>query len=266
MIKRGIKVKRASFLMNINVSTIYYKAVNKNNKDKEIYMIIQQIAYKFSFYGYRRIYIVLRQMGYIINHKKVYRIYRELNLQRVKKSKAKNNIISFNNDKFLSIASKPNDIWSIDFAFDRITNGRMVKIMAIIDINSRFCIGIEIGFSLTAEEVINKLEECFSLYGKPKIIRTDRGSEFRSREFEKFLARNRIKHEFINKGSPWENGNIESFIGKFREECLNLHEFDNLKEMREIIGNYRNFYNFRRPHSSLEGKTPYKYYKNVANS
>ena len=101
MIKQGIKVKRASFLMNIKVSTIYYKAVNKNNKDKEIYMIIQQIAYKFSFYGYRRIYIILRQMGYIINHKKVYRIYRELNLQRIKKSKQKNKIIFSNNAFFL---------------------------------------------------------------------------------------------------------------------------------------------------------------------
>jgi len=264
MIKKGVKVKRASFLMGIKISTIYYKSVSsKHKKDKALYIAICQIAYKFSFYGYRRIYLVLRQMGFIVNHKKVYRIYRELNLQKTKKTRQKNKIIS--KSPSLSEANKPNEIWSIDFAFDRIASGKLVKIMPIIDICSRFCIGTTAEFSITGEDVVDVIEKCFEIYGKPKIIRTDRGSEFRSREFEKFLERSRVKHEFINKGSPWENGIIESFIGKLREECLNMHEFSNLEEMKEIIEGYRRFYNFKRPHSGLGGKTPYECYKNFCN-
>ena len=126
--------------------------------------------------------------------------------------------------------------------------------MPICDIFSRFCIGIKIDNSICANSVIEILESYFLKYNKPEIIRTDNGPEFRSRKFRMFLERNRIKQEFIPKGSPWENGNIESFIGKLREECLNMHEFSNINEAREIIENYRNFYNNKRPHSYLGGK------------
>ncbi len=257
MINYKIKSKTVAEFLNISISSIYYQSKKKNN-DTLFYSLIKQIANSFPFYGYRRIYRVLRNKGYKINHKKVYRIYKELNLQKVKFKKYKNFSISSRNS--LTEAKYSNHVWTIDFAFDEIENGKKIKIMPICDIFSRFCIGIKIDNSICANSIVEFLESYFLKYNKPEIIRTDNGPEFRSRKFRMFLERNRIKQEFIPKGSPWENGNIESFIGKLREECLNMHEFSSINEAREIIENYRNFYNNQRPHSSLGGEFPYECY------
>jgi transposase InsO family protein len=110
--------------------------------------------------------------------------------------------------------------------------------------------------------VIDVLEDCFKRYATPRIIRTDQGPEFRSKLFEKFVQQHRIKHEFTEKGSPWQNGNLESFAGKLRDECLNRNIFNTLATAKEVIEKYRNFYNNHRPHSSLHNKVPYEVYLN----
>jgi putative transposase len=261
MIKSGVSSKTVSEFLNISVSSIYYQPKNKD-EDKIFYSLIKQIANSFPFYGYRRIHRTLRSSGYQINHKRVYRIYKELNLQKVKFKKKKKIVISNNNS--ITIPKYPNHIWSIDFAFDEIENGKRIKIMPVYDIFSRFCISIKADYSICAESMIKTLEKCFSQYGKPEIIRTDNGPEFRSKKFTSFLAKNRVKQEFIAKGSPWENGNIESFIGKLREECLNMHVFNDINIANETIGKFRHFYNTSRPHSSIGGRYPYEYYFKIA--
>jgi len=257
MIEKGIKYNTVADFLNMSVSAIYYKPKKKYNNEI-FYSLIKQIAISFPFYGYRRIHRELQNKGYKINHKRVYRIYKELNLQKIKFKQRKKVIIS--SISSLTEPKFPNHIWSIDFAFDEIDNGKRIKIMPIYDIFSRFCISIKADYSICAASMIKTLEKCFSQYGKPEIIRTDNGPEFRSKKFISFLARNRIKQEFISKGSPWENGNIESFIGKLRDECLNMYVFSNIYEANAIIGKFRDFYNTKRPHSSIGGKYPYECY------
>ncbi len=133
--------------------------------------------------------------------------------------------------------------------------------MPIEDLYSRFVLAIEVSFSITAHIVISVLKECFRAYGIPKILRTDQGAEFRGKIFERFVQQHGIRHEFTAKGSPWQNGDLESFNGKFRDECLSRNLFEDLAETRQMIEKHRIFYNTERPHSGLNGKTPAEVYR-----
>lgn len=136
----------------------------------------------------------------------------------------------------------------------------MFKCMPVQDIFSRYVLDIEVQFSITSANVISVLEGCFDRFGIPRVIRTDQGPEFRSRTFDKFIKQYGIRHEFTDKGSPWQNGNLESFNGKFRDECLSRNIFENLTQAREVIKKHLSFYNTNRPHSMLCGKTPVEVY------
>lgn len=127
--------------------------------------------------------------------------------------------------------------------------------MTIEDLFSRFSVGIDGQLSIPANRIIKVLEDCIQIYGIPRIIRTDQGPEFRSLTLQKFLQKHGIHHEFTEKGSPWQNGDLESFNGKFRDECLNRSLFENPVQTKEVIEKYRIFYNTERPHSSLDDKT-----------
>lgn len=116
--------------------------------------------------------------------------------------------------------------------------------------------GIEVSFSITAKTVIEVIERCFMVYVMPKVIRTDQGPEFRSLIFEKFVKKHGIRHEFTEKGSPWQNGTLESFNGKFREKCLSRHLSESQQHTKEVVEKYRKFYNTERPHSSLCNQSP----------
>ena len=257
LIKRGIKVKEVSHITDIPVSSIYYKPSNKDIEDEKLLSCIQEIAFKHTFYGYRRIHLALKQQGLTVNHKKVYRLYRALNLQRCRAKKNRKTIIP---SSTLTEPQYRNHVWAIDFLFDTLIDGRLIKLMPVEDLFSRFSLGIDVHFSISSRRTIEFLEECFRKYGKPDIIRTDQGSEFRSNVFRRFLESNRIRHEFIEKASPWQNGNLESLIGKLRDECLNRRVFDSLQTAQEVVERYRMFYNNERPHSGLNNKTPYEEY------
>jgi putative transposase len=187
--------------------------------------MIQEIAFKYTFYGYRRIHLAMHRQGIRINHKKVYRIYKSLDLQRQKPRKNKR--VSMPRTP-LTEPRYPNHIWAVDFLFDSLASGRLIKFITIEDIFSRFCPGIDVHFSIPARIAVEVLEKCIGLFGIPGIIRTDQGTEFRSLTFQKFLQKQGIRHEFIEKASPWQNGNLESFNGKFRDECLNRNIFEDI--------------------------------------
>ncbi len=257
MINEGLKVRQVSSLLEIPRTTIYYQS-SKGGHDDELAHLIEGIAFKHTFYGYRRIHLALRKQGREINHKKVYRIYRGLNLQRKRPRKKKKTLQI---QLPLTEPGYPNHVWAVDFLFDSIKDGRLIKLMPVEDLFSRFSPGIDIQFSIPSERVVEFLEECFRICGKPEVIRTDQGPEFRGKAFERFLERQRIRHEFTEKGSPWQNGDVESFIGKLRDECLNRNLFKSLDQAKEVVKGYRKFYNIERPHSSLNGKVPYEEYK-----
>lgn len=253
MIQAGITARRTGDILELPVSTLYYRS-SKAEQDEALASMVREIAFKYTFYGYRRIHVVINKAGTIANHKKVYRIYKSLNLQRLKPRK---------NKKLTAAVQLPlaeplhcNHVWAVDFVFDAFTNGRRIKFMTVEDLFSRFSTGIDSQFSIPAKRVVEVLEDCLRLYGVPRIIRTDQGPEFRSLTFQKFLQKHGIRHEFTEKGSPWQNGGLESFNGKFRDECLNRNLFESPLQTKEVIQKYRIFYNTERPHSSLDNKTP----------
>lgn len=252
MIQLGISARKAGDILEIPVSTLYYQSA-KADKDKVLAEMIKEIAFKYTFYGYRRIHLAINRRGIDANPKKVYRIYKCLNLQRYRPRKNKKKIIV---KMPLTEPLFCNHVWAVDFLFDALTNGRRIKIMTVEDLFSRLSPGIDVRFSIPAKAVIGVLEECIQVYGIPRIIRTDQGPEFRSLTFQKFIQKYGIRHEFTEKGSPWQNGNLESFNGKLRDECLGRNIFDNPLQAKEVIQKHRIFYNTERPHSSLNGKTP----------
>ena len=252
MIQLGITVRKAGDILQIPVSTLYYRS-SKAERDNALAAIIREIAFKHTFYGYRRIHISINRRGIPANRKRVYRIYKSLCLQRQRPRRNKKLIAV---QMPLTESLYCNHVWAVDFLFDALTDGRRIKIMTVEDLFSRFSLGIDCRFSIPAKIVVEILEDCIRLYGIPGIIRIDQGPEFRSLTFQKFIQKYGIRHEFTEKGCPWQNGNLESFNGKLRDECLSRNLFENPKQAKEVIQKHRIFYNTERPHSSLNDRTP----------
>lgn len=258
---KGVKAKRVFEFIGIASSTYYYKSVAPEEKDKDLLLKIKQLAFKFSFYGYRRIYRCLRNEGIKINHKKVYRIYKSLNLQKTKKKRKKfvSEPCSF------TVADKKNMVWATDFVQDRLSPGRSFRIIAVEDIYSRMVVGCRVNLSINSSDVVEVLNQAVETYGKPRYLRSDNGPEYISRTLATYLEKERISHERIEKGKPVQNGHAESFIGRLREECLNMHVFKNIADAQKIIGSYIRWYNNERLHSSLGYKTPAEVFGTTAN-
>ncbi len=158
----------------------------------------------------------------------------------------------------------PNAVWVTGFIHDSLTNNRVLRILIIQDAYTKKVVGYRIGRSITAEEVADTLKEAILVYGIPHILHSDNGPEFEFKLLSSFLNTNRITCEFIEKGKPYQNDIAESFMDKFRDECLNLNMFKNIEEAKEVIENYINSYNKERPHSILNYKTPIEFERSLA--
>lgn len=206
-------------------------------------------------FGYRRVHIMLKREGYKVNHKKVQRIYREEGLSlRSKRTKRRSSM----RRKEQVYANRVNEVWSMDFVSDRLNNGRRFRALTIVDDFSRECPHIEVASSLTGQRVAEVLSR---LRHKPSIIRIDNGPEFISKALDIWAYNNGVRLLFIRPGKPTENGFIESFNGKLREECLSVNYFSNMQEAKDIVERWRRDYNEVRPHSSLKAMTPSEYAK-----
>lgn len=191
-----------------------------------------------------------------MNHKRVERIWRTEGL-RVPKKQTKRNRLWLNDGSCIRLRpERKNHVWSYDFVTARTADGRAFRMLNIIDEYTRECLAITINRRLTSEDVINQLFNLFIFRGIPEHIRSDNGPEFTAKAIRKWLNRLDIKTLFIEPGSPWENGYIESFNGKLRDELLNLEIFTTLAEARVLITDWRRQYNQVRPHSSLGYRPP----------
>jgi len=249
---------RSCRLVKLDVSTYRYKSVKKN--DSELRDKIIFLAHKHRKYGYRRIFETLKNSEEIYNHKRVYRIYREENLA-VRRKKRKPRIKRMST---LILGSLPDEIWTMDFVSDSLTNGRKIRTFNILDIVTRESLSIEVDFSLPARRVIRVLDRLLETRGIPKSIRIDNGTEFTSKIFIEWAKKNNIELVYIQPGKPTQNCFIESFNGKFRDECLNENLFFSLNHAKELIENWRVYYNTERIHSSLNYMTPETYAKQYA--
>jgi putative transposase len=233
-------------------NTWTYKPRPKRD-DSALRQAIIEIAQKRRRFGHQRIYTILRRGGWKDNIKRVRRIYREEGLSlRLKRRKKMASIARVP----MPAATGPNQTWSMDFVHDRLVSERAFKCLTIVDEYTRESLAIEVDAGISGERVTRVLERIIELRGKPGSIRSDNGPEFAGNTMDAWAYRLGLKLDFIQPGRPTQNAYIESFNGRFREECLNENQFRSLIEAQVVIKAWRKDYNDERPHGSLNGLTP----------
>jgi transposase InsO family protein len=217
---------------------------------------IVQLATQYGRYGYRRITAMLWQEGWQVNHKRVERIWRKEGL-KVPQKQPKRKRLWLDESSCVRLRPRYRDhVWSYDFVMTRTHDGRAVKMLTLIDEYSRECLAIKVARKLTSQDVLEKLADLFITRGLPEHIRSDNGPEFAARAVRNWLKRLGVQTLFIEPGSPRENGYIESFNGKLRDELLNGEIFMTLLEAQVLTEQWRKEYNEVRPHSSLGYRPP----------
>ena len=217
---------------------------------------IIELAKQYGRYGYRMITGMLRWEGWRVNHKRVERIWRREGL-KVPQKQPKRRRLWLNDGSCVRLRPRyKNHVWSYDFVMDRTHNGLPIRMLNIIDEFTRECLAIEVDRKLNSANVIEVLSRLFVERGTPQYLRSDNGPEFIARRVRFWLKRQGVDTLFIEPGSPWENGYIESFNGKLRNELLNREIFDTLYESQVLIERWRIEYNTIRPHSSLGYRPP----------
>ena len=226
--------------------------------DDEPFLVsrIIELAERFGRYGYRRMTGLLREEGWKVNHKRVERLWRREGL-KVPKKQPKRGRLWLNDGSCVRLRTQyKNHVWSYDFMTARTANGRAFRILNIMDEYSRECLGMLVARHITADDVIEVLSALFIMVGIPEHLRSDNGPELTAKALRQWLSNLGVNTLFIEPGSPWENGYIESFNGKFRDELLNREIFTTLWEAKVLIEGWRREYNEIRPHSSLGYRPP----------
>ena len=214
------------------------------------------MASNFGRVGYRQVSGMLRNQGIRINHKRVERIWREEGLKLPAKQTKRRRIFLSDGNCIRLRANHSNHVWSYDFVDDRSMDGRKIRWLNIVDENDHVCLASVPRRSWRGNAVINTLSDIMLFRGVPEYIRSDNGSEFISKHLRKWLSDVGAITTYIEPGSPWENGFIESFNSRMRDEFLNGESFGNIHEAEVLTKRWVNYYNTVRPHSSLGGKTP----------
>ena len=211
-------------------------------------------------FGAERIHRLLVERDWRINEKRVHRLWKREHMQVPRKQHRKRRFPGGSENSCVRHRAENKDhVWSYDFLTDRTEDGRQLRLLAVIDEYTRECLAIEVGRSFTAHDVIGVLQYLFAVRGTPQHIRSDNGPEFVAKAVCRWLERADVKTLFVAKGSPWENGYVESFNGTLRDELLNREIFLSLEESRWVIDRWRLDYNHHRIHSSLDYQTPTAY-------
>lgn len=258
----GQSIRQGCELMKLNRSTYHYEKKEEGEENRKVRMRLRELAHQRPRFGSPRLHEMLKREGWLINHKRTERIYSEESLSIRRKGKKK---------RAAQIRIEPqaaqgiNEVWAMDFVHDKLWHNRCFRVLTVIDVFSKECLELKVELSISGEMVTNVMDRLIEYHGRPQVIRTDNGSEFMSRAVDAWAYKNGIKQDFINPGKPVENCYIESFNGKFRDECLNQHYFTSMIEAREIIEMWREDYNTVRPHQSLNNLTPQEFKQNLLN-
>ena len=248
--------RRACGLMGITRWTNRYRS--HRDPQEELKLRLQDLAASRVRYGYRRLTILLRREGRPVNAKRIYRLYVEAGLQLRTKKRAKR---AAHTRVPLPGPVRANQRWSMDFVSDRLADGRWFRILTIVDQYTRECLCAYADRSQTGASVVEQVDRLAGLRGAPESITTDNGGEFAGQAMDAWAHRVGVKLDFIQPGRPVQNGYIESFNGRLRDECLNGELFLNLADAREKLDCWRRDYNQQRPHSSLADRTPEEFAK-----
>lgn len=239
-------------MLLVDTSSYHYKSRRRGQADLELR--IKDICQTRIRFGYRRVHVLLRREGWMVNHKRTRRIYRELGLQLRNKTPKRRVKAKLREDR--QVATRPNETWAMDFVHDQLATGRKIRVLAIVDTYSRYVPVLDPRFSYRGEDVVRTLENVCKRTGYPKTIRVDLGSEFISRDLDLWAYTHGVTLDFSRPGKPTDNAFIEAFNGRFRVECLNAHWFLNLADAQEKMEDWRRYYNEERPHGAIGQKAP----------
>jgi len=244
--------RHACRLLGLARSTHRYRA-RRSERDGALRAKLKELAAKRMRFGYRRLTALLVREGLAVNHKRVYRLYREEGLaMRIRQRRR----IRWTGAVSSPVAARPNERWSIDFVSDCVSTGRVIRMLTVVDDCTRECPAIEVDSSLGGIRVRRVLDRIASERGLPEAIVLDNGPEFRGRALAAWSEERRVRLEFIQPGKPAQNAYAESFNGRLRDECLNANWFTSLSDARRKIESWRQDYNELRPHSSLNYLPP----------
>ena len=256
----GFQLSERSACKLVGLSRTAYRHETIPKADALLRTRLKCLATQYPRYGYLLLHNLLKVERLVINKKKTYRIYKEEKLQvRTKKRKKLQR-----NRVMMLVPNKVNERWSMDFVYDQLANGRRFRVLNIIDDYNREIVGQLTAISISGLQVTRFMDELAQTRSLPKQIVCDNGTEFTSQAMFFWAVEHHIKLAFIQPGKPTQNAFVESFNGKFRNECLNQHWFRTIEEAREIIEQYRRHYNHERPHSSLNYMTPVAFAKKTA--
>jgi putative transposase len=248
--------RRACGLVGITRWSNRYES--RRDPQEELRMRLKELAGSRTRYGYRRLTVMLRREGWKVNTKRVYRIYHEEQLQLRTAKRAKR---AAHARVPLPQPAWPNQRWSMDFVSDRFADGRWFRILTVVDQYTRECLCAHADRAQTGEKVVEQMKHLVDTRGVPESITTDNGGEFAGKAMETWAYENQVKLDLIRPGKPVENGYIESFNGRLRDECLNGEIFFGMADAREKLEHWRLDYNETRPHSSLDDRTPAEFAK-----
>src|SRR5690349_8976944 len=257
-----ISERRACRLVGLSRTVLHYEP-KLSAPNMQLGERIGEVAAERRRFGYRRIHALLRREGLHANHKRVYRLYRQAGLMVTRRRKRAR--VAVEREPLL-LPSRPNEVWSMDFVMDALSSGRRLKCLTVVDDFTKEALELVLDHSITGEYVTRALDQAVRFRGAPRAIRTDQGPEFTGRALDQWAYRNGVDLKLIQAGKPTQNAYIESFNGKFRDECLNEHWFATLAEARVLINEWRRDYNERRPHSALQYETPAEFAARARNA
>ena len=254
-----ISIRRACRALEVDRSTYHYKS--RRSGQAAIEQRIREICHVRVRYGYRRVHILLRREGWVINQKKTRRIYRELGLQLRNKTPKRRVKAKLRDDR--RPATRSNETWAMDFVHDQLATGHKLRVLTIVDIFSRFSPALEPRLTFRGTDVVATLDRVCNEVGFPVTIRVDQGSEFVSRDLDLWAYQRGVTLDFSRPGKPTDNAYIEAFNGRFRAECLNAHWFLSLADAQKKVEDWRRYYNEERPHGAIGNRPPILLQKHV---
>lgn len=249
--ERGYSQRRACGLAGIDPRVYRYRSARRD--DAAIRQRLRELATERRRFGYRRLHILLRREGIEINHKKLYRLYREERLTVRKRGGRKR---ALGTRAPMAIPQGVNQRWSLDFVSDALMDSRRFRILCVIDDFSRECLAAVVDNSISGVRVARELDRIAEQRGYPVLVVSDNGTELTSNAILEWQQERGVAWHYIAPGRPMQNGFVESFNGRLRDECLNEHLFASYGQARRIVDHWRHDYNAHRPHTSLKGLTP----------
>jgi len=247
-----ISERRACQLVGLSRTVLHYTS-KAQPENEHLQARLVELAGERRRFGYRRLHALVRREGVSVNHKRLYRLYSDAGLT-VRRRKKRHGVAV--ERQVLALPSGPNQVWSMDFVSDALASGRRIKVLTIVDDFSKESVDLAVDFGISGHYVTRVLDQAARFRGYPKAIRTDQGPEFTGKALDQWACLHGVELKLIQPGKPTQNAFIESFNGRFRDECLNDHWFTSLAEPRILIAAWRRDYNQHRPHSALDYQTP----------